>query len=357
MRHPSAQRTGRMHDETRRPSCSGHAAVRLHRVFHVLAIVLGAGLALATVGAVYQALATERDRKAYPPPGRLVDVGGYRPHLQALGADRGGPTVVLDGGHMPSPYWGLIQPELARFTEVVAYDHAGLGWSEPGPQPRDARQLAAELHALLHNAGVLGPYVLVGHSDGGLTARMFAELYADEVAGMALLDAAHEDLFQLAGGAQTDRTQRVVYGLAPALARVGLFRLLIPGWLMGFEGLPSRPRAELTALANQPGQLEIIRDEWQLMEATHAEVRGTRDLGTKPLAVLSATQWEQTSIPGWARLQDALAELSANSEHTTIGGTHGFPADPAYTSQVVETVRRVVEAARTGQPLARANAN
>src|SRR6266511_4141267 len=98
----------------------------------------------------------------------------------------------------------------------------------------------------------------------------------------------------------------------PHLARVGLFRLMNPGSLLGFEGLPSRPRAELRALANQPGQLEIIRDEWLSMETTHSEVRGTRGLDTKPLAVVSATQWEQTSIPGWARLQDTLAGLSTN---------------------------------------------
>src|SRR3712207_6971469 len=104
-------------------------------------------LVLAVVGAIYQAIATQRAEQAHPPPGEMVDVGGHRLHIACRG--EGGPTVVLDAalGNM-STHWTWVQQELAQTGRVCAYDRAGLGWSEPGPEPRDARQVTSELHAL-----------------------------------------------------------------------------------------------------------------------------------------------------------------------------------------------------------------
>ena len=137
-------------------------------------------LALAVIGAIYQAVATEIDRRTYPPPGQLVEVGGHRLHLHCV--DQGTPTVILEAasGGM-SAHWVRVQQEVARTTRACAYDRAGLGWSEPGPGPRDARQISSELHTLLGNAGIEGPYVLVGHSYGGLYVRTHADRYPDEV--------------------------------------------------------------------------------------------------------------------------------------------------------------------------------
>jgi pimeloyl-ACP methyl ester carboxylesterase len=92
-----------------------------------------------------------------------------------------------------SPNWHWVQTQLAPMGRVVAYDRAGLGWSEPGPGPRDAQQSAGELHTALQNAGIPGPYVVVGHSYGELVVRAFTDLYADEVVGMVLVDASHPD--------------------------------------------------------------------------------------------------------------------------------------------------------------------
>src|SRR5215210_2389409 len=109
-------------------------------------------LVLALIGAIYQAIGTEVYRRIYPPPGELVDVGGHSLHINCLG--EGSPTVILESGlGAGSVDWANIQPEVADTTRVCAYDQAGSGWSEPGPEPRDLQQIAGELHTLLGNAG------------------------------------------------------------------------------------------------------------------------------------------------------------------------------------------------------------
>jgi hypothetical protein len=128
---------------------------------------LGGLLLLATVaGALYQIVVTQLDRRAYPPAGQLVNVDGYTMHLSCFGD--GQPTVLLESGlAAPVAVWGWVQPAVAMSTRVCAYDRAGIGWSDQRPEARDGRQIARELHALLGTAGVVPPYVLVGHSYGG----------------------------------------------------------------------------------------------------------------------------------------------------------------------------------------------
>lgn len=142
-------------------------------------------------GASYQFISTKIDENKYPPPGQMVDVGGYRLHLHSMGT--GGPTVVLDAGlGNIGVDWGLVQPEIAKFTRVVTYDRAGTGWSEKGPKPRTSAQIVQELHTLLHAAKIPGPYIIVGHSFGGGNAQLFAATYPTEVVGVVLVDACHE---------------------------------------------------------------------------------------------------------------------------------------------------------------------
>src|SRR6266516_307099 len=137
---------------TRRLSCwLGRALVGL------LALIA----ALSLAGAIYPASATQRDRRAYPPPGRLIDVNGYTMHISCAGTPgSGNPTVVLENGLAgPVSTWVWVQQEIARTTQVCAYDRAGSGWSDWNPAPRDGLHVAAELHALLGKAGIAGPYV------------------------------------------------------------------------------------------------------------------------------------------------------------------------------------------------------
>lgn len=113
------------------------------------------------------------DRKSPAPIGKLVDVGGYRVHLYCIG--QGSPPVVILGAGV-SFNWGLVQPEVAKFTQVCAYDHSGIGWSESGPKDSCSLRIG-EVHNALKNLGINGPFVLVGHSLGALVARLYAGRY------------------------------------------------------------------------------------------------------------------------------------------------------------------------------------
>jgi pimeloyl-ACP methyl ester carboxylesterase len=126
------------------------------------------------------------------PLGKMVDLGGYRIHLYCTGS--GKQTVVLSpGGGDFSFAWYLVQRQLQRSTRVCSYDRAGSAWSDPGPQPLTLRQEAYELELALKLSGERAPYILAGHSIGGLVVRTFAEGYPDETAGMVLVDAPSPD--------------------------------------------------------------------------------------------------------------------------------------------------------------------
>jgi pimeloyl-ACP methyl ester carboxylesterase len=313
--------------------------------------LLGLGitlLALVGLGAIYQALGTFADKRAYPAPGQLVDVGGYKLHLNCTG--EGSPTVVLEtlsGGL--SSYWAWVQPELAAHTRVCSYDRAGRGWSEASPVPMSAKQTARDLHTLLENAPIPGPYVLVGHSIGGLYVRSYEAQYPDEVVGMVLLDASHPELFSrdpdLLVENQAFSRQSALF---PTLARLGVFRLFFAlGADLDFRDLPTQQHAEVTAFWSSPRYLLSQRTE---NAAIFAE---TKDLGTLedlPLIVITA---KRRSSPMWLELQDELATLSTNSFHLTMAeASHtSLVFNPDHAQDTSKAILQVVEAARTGQSL------
>lgn len=166
-------------------------------------------LVLAVMGAIYQAIAAQIDQRTYP-PGKTVDVNDHLMHINCLG--EGSPTVILDAGTLGmSAHWVRVQQQIAKTTRVCADDRAGMGWSERGPEPRDARQVSSELHTLLANAaGIEGPYVLVGHAYGGLYAQMYARRYSEDVAGVVLVDSSHPEQFTRSaqGRAMYEQTRR-----------------------------------------------------------------------------------------------------------------------------------------------------
>ena len=132
----------------------------------ILIALCGLIVLAAIAGTTYQWFATRKDLTSTPPPGRLVDIGGYRLHLWCTG--NGAPAVILDTGlGGSSAGWGLVQPDVARFTRVCSYDRAGMGYSDPGPSSRTARRIASELTKLLDRSGIAGPVVHVGFENAG----------------------------------------------------------------------------------------------------------------------------------------------------------------------------------------------
>src|SRR5215203_3967127 len=328
---------------------------RIGRVLLVLIVVL---LALAVAGAIYQAIATERAERAYPPPGEMVDVGGYSLHINCVG--QGSPTVVLDAAlGIFSAQWVRVQREVSGTTRVCAYDRAGMGWSEIGPEPRDAKQITGELHTLLSKADIEGPYVLVGHSFGGMYMQTYAARYPDEVAGVALVDSSTEpDQFSQRSEAQDSyEPQKQSFAVVPRLvqfgvsllARLGVVRLLFKLDPASPE-LPPQQRAQIDALT--PSTRGVSTTAGEFLTPTQTRRLGSQgSMGNKPLAVVTAGKSE----PSWLKLQDKLATLSFNSIHRVVkGATHESllceRSDAQATSAAID---EVVAAVRNDRQLAR----
>ena len=305
-------------------------------------------LVLAVIGAIYQAIATELDERAYPPPGEMVDVGDHSLQINCIG--HGSPTVILEAANLGmSAWWVRVHKQLAQTTRVCAYDRAGLGWSsERGPEPRDARQISSELHTLLKGADIEGPYVLVGHSYGGLYVRMYADRYPEETAGVVLVDSSHPEQFTRSPKERAQYEQTVRLGAVISfLTRLGVIRLT--NYYPAHPDLPSHQRAQIEASNASTHHVATTVEEYRATPQTTAQVRRAGSLGDTPLAVITAG--EQSSV--WLEMQDELAALSANSIHRVVeGATHESLVYNKGDSQVTSAaIHKVVEAVRNDQPL------
>jgi pimeloyl-ACP methyl ester carboxylesterase len=244
---------------------------------------LAALLVLMLVGYMYEPIAEAADVKAYPPPGQMVDVGGYRLHIHCTGT--GSPTVVIESGWGDmSASWGWVQPEVAKTTRICTYDRAGMGWSEASPEPRTAREYAKELHTLLAKANEPGPYVLVGHSMGGFTVIVYAHDYPSEVSGLVLIDS--QDLPTSNVATYQPAPKPGGTSLPSLLARIGLVRLLADP-LGSVENLPDGDKQAYTAFAVAPRSVQTFTDEGMGMSEGGAQARAVTSLGALPLIVLS----------------------------------------------------------------------
>jgi pimeloyl-ACP methyl ester carboxylesterase len=322
--------------------------------FSLLALLI----ALPFTGVIYQLIATRIDQANYPLPGQMMDVGGYRLHLLCMGENTGGrPTVILEAGlGATSSVWAWIQPEIAQSTRVCAYDRAGMGGSEPSSEPHDAQHIAAGLHTLLQNAHTPGPYVLVGWSYGGLYARTYAGQYSEEVAGLVLLDSSSpEQCTSTPGGKAQCASMARLYSIAPALARMGILRVM--GLFQPASGLPN-PQSEAFLAASSATKDWVAQSaEYLASPATNSQVLGSPPLGALPLFVLTAT--EHGTPPDleilWQGWQTGFTGLSTNSVQRIVSGaTHAsLILDSTDAKASIDAILQVVEAARTGQPLAR----
>jgi pimeloyl-ACP methyl ester carboxylesterase len=283
-----------------------------------------AALAVTAIGGGYQTLRTTTDQPVEHVAGsRLIDVGGGR-RLYIRSAGSGGPTVILEPGLGESAraMARRIAPDVARTTTVVVYDRAGHGRSDA--EPAAGVDAARDLHVLLRRAHVPGPYVLAGHSLGGMFALSYAHRYPAEVGGIVLLDSMHPHQHNAFAGKDP------LLALVPTLARTGLASLLF-----------DRKDGDPTAQARQ-----VVRDVKEMPAELNRAAKVT-SLGNKPLIVLSAGTG---SLPGWAAQQNDLARLSTSSVHRTIpGATHASlindRVDAAQSSRAIRDVVKAVQRA------------
>ena len=303
-------------------------------------------LVIATAGFFYENISEARDRRFNPMPGQLVDVGGYKMHIDCIG--QGSPTVILDSGLGDSYIsWHKVQPQIAQFVRVCSYDRAGLGYSDSGPHPRTSKDIAGELRTLLHNAGVAPPYILVGHSMGGYDVRLYASLYRGEVAGMVLVDSSHPEQRKRLPPALNDldaswlREQEFLEFTLP----FGIPRLL------GFCDTDVKARA---AECNFHSAREAVA-EMKTFPVSVAQTAATGSLGNMPLAVISHDPDKpQPDLPedlvkpinsAWQQMQEELSHLSTAGTHV-IARNSGHYIQIDRPEVVIEAVRTVVDQAR-----------
>jgi pimeloyl-ACP methyl ester carboxylesterase len=307
-----------------------------------------AALVAMAVGAGYQDIGQVQDQAALTMNGQLLDVGDHRLHIQCTGT--GTPTVVLEGGlGEPSPAMaGWIAPAVAPITRVCVYDRSGYAWSDPAPSPEGGRAVAADLHTLLAAADVAPPYVLAGHSSGGVYTRIFAGMYPTEVAGLVMLDAQPADVYTRLPGWRTFYSlYRRGEGLAPSLARLGIARI---AYDIAPSGLPPTERAEEQAILSTAAYYRALHDEIAQLRTSLTQAQRVTGFGDTPLIVVTAGKNAQD---GWLPLQDSMSRLSTNSLHRILpDATHASLIEDQHDSAAsVAAITDVVHAVRSGRPL------
>jgi pimeloyl-ACP methyl ester carboxylesterase len=273
------------------------------------------------------------------PIGQLVDIGGRKLHIHCMGG--GSPTVVVENGGAAFSFdWDLVQPQVARLTRICTYDRAGYAWSDPGPEFDTFDQVAHDLHLLLAKADIRGPYILVGHSLGGMLIRYYRAKYPTDIVGMVLVDSSHEESLQHVG----PNVVRV-----PELTSKQFQSLLDEGKanrpknpepdpvptniFPPYDKLPTEfQNLHLWALKKV---LPLVKNwglnlQSDLSRLHQIRIASEHPLGDTPLAVLTASEFDVVQAPGMTveearqdhlRLQNDLAKLSVNSRQVMVSGS------------------------------------
>ena len=270
--------------------------------------ILLAGLlvVLLMAGAIFQAVTSASDLKKYPATGKLYDIGEYSLHLTCTG--EGSPTVMLEAGSStPGLTWAPVQNEIEKSTRVCSYDRAGYGYSESAKGPLAPQQVASDLHALLKAAEVPGPYIMVGHSAGGVYVRTYASQYPSEVVGMVLVDSSHEgeNLILPPEWVKLNRTQNTMMAACRVMSPFGLMRLshMFDAVIAGVTMDRQVGEAYLAA-TYQTRFCRVSAEEIAALAATLYQPDTPGSLGDMPLIVLTADTSQaqlEAQIPGYLK--------------------------------------------------------
>jgi len=316
-----------------------------------------AAILFASAGASYQCISAARDRGAYHMPGKLFDVGGYSMHIHCIG--QGIPAVILDSGLGDSYLsYHKVQPQIAQFARVCSYDRAGIGYSDSSSKSRTSKIMAEELQALLRAAGIAPPYILVGHSLGGYTVRLYASLYPSQVVGMALIDASHPD--------QENRFSPELKNMEGTWLREAEFlAYTMPLGIPRLMGLCDDDPAQRAAECNWHTAREGVA-ELKAFPESAAQTAATSSLGDMPLAVLShdpdkpsaelPPDLSKPTNDAWEKMQEELSHLSTRGTQTIAKNSAHYIQIDRF-DVVIEAIRRVVEQARAAQPASPSKSN
>ncbi len=305
------------------------------------------------------------------PPGKMIDVGGYRLHINCIGPENNLPTVVIESGSgMASPLYYWIQKGVSETTRVCAYDRAGLGWSDESGLPRDAKTVNEALHILLNKANIKKPFVFAGHSIAGLYNRDYIERYPGEVIGLALLDPSHPDQ----GKAMNLDNEKLYPGLKKQVStlqnmiNLGLVELYDPtaqgrDYELTLE-YPVESQEQLKFLRHRTETYDGWLAEFRDFEKAARQAGRNMTLGDMPLVIISAGK--EQSAEDWPEEIDSkeitriLMELHSKLVALSSNGTRAIvqPADHMslilnkdYAEQTIPYIQNVVlQAASKMQP-------
>ncbi len=309
----------------------------------LLAVIVG----VIGSGFLYEAIASRTAAKNYPPPGKMVDAGGYSLHMVKKGS--GAPAIIFEAGSgETSLSWRGIPDQLAPYATVVTYDRAGYAWSEEADSDRTGANIVAELDTALKAEGIEGPYIMVGHSLGGMYARLFAQTYRDEMAGLVLVDARPEnderdtkEILEAEHFAGNPSSWQI-----KLIKRSGLLRLFQDVLLEGM--VAKEDRGHFINVISKPAYFDAKDNEGRLSSLTEDAIRG-QDLGALPVRIIArgiAPDYASVGISEeggrkieeiWRAGQEAMLEISADSR-LTIAKKSGHMVMSYQPELVVEAV-------------------
>ena len=295
------------HSEEHRKS--GHSWKKI--ILRTAGSLVGVVVLLLAAGFIYENVASRHSQSAYPPPGKMIDINGYRLHVHTYG--KGSPTILLEAGSGESSLsWRKIPEQLAASTgaTVVTYDRAGYAWSDTSPLPRTGQNIVKELHAALQKADIPGPYLLAGHSLGGMYSRLFAQSYPDEIAGMVLIDARPEN--------DAERTEEIYKEehagsstpspyISIFLDEIGAFRLF-PNFMLTGRVEPE-DRQDFVNVVASPKYFKAVAEEGKLASTTEDAIRGQK-LGNLPVRIIARGQEQDLTRFGISEEANNKIELS-----------------------------------------------